>query len=188
MPSFIDPAQVDERGDNVPVVNVPAGASGFMEGHAGAIRYRQAVSLGLPLDIVLVNRPSDVLVVSLHGAIGRARSALPRFAYLPMLLETGYSIVSFGDPTLHMSERLELAWFTGPAAVDVHKIVAERVCEAAYVVGAKRVVIIGASGGGFAALQVSACIPDSLAIAFNPHGNIEVSCRRVRIRSPAHVR
>lgn len=137
-----------------------------------AFRLREELEPGRPLDALVVNRGTDELVFSFHGALNREKTVLPRFERLNMILGHEVSGVFFGDPTLHVSPDIQLAWFTGWDGVDVHRHIARRSLEIASAVGASRLIFTGSSGGGFAALQVSALVPGSVAVAFNAQTDI----------------
>jgi len=80
----------------------------------------------------------------------------------------------FADPGLWLNHKnyFQLAWFTGWDGFDAQRIAADWIVSAAKAVGASRILITGASGGGFVTLQVSALIPGSLALPFNPQTSI----------------
>ena len=138
----------------------------------GAARLQTHLVGDLPLDALVVNRATDELVVSFHGALNREATALPRFERLRMILGHDVSCLFFGDPTLHLSPRIQLSWYTGTADVDAHAELASRAQQVAQSVGASRIIFTGSSGGGFAALQVSSLVPGSVAVAFNAQTDI----------------
>lgn len=134
----------------------------------GISKYRAKIGRNTTLDALLVNQKSDVLIVSCHGALPRQTTKLPRFERLRTFLNTSYSSIYFGDPTIHLSDKLGLAWYTGWKEIDVYPIIAEWVEKAAHASGAKKIIFVGSSGGGFASLQISALIPESMAVPLNP--------------------
>lgn len=138
----------------------------------GASRYRHTYEEGHHLDSLLVNKDSDVLVVYLHGATFRKKTRLPRFERLATLSKENVSSMYFSDPTMHRHDRVMLGWYTGWQGVDVQQHIADWAMSAAHQIGAKHIVVAGASGGGFASLQVSALIPDSVCLTFNPSTKI----------------
>lgn len=136
-------------------------------GH-GIAKYRAHLSNKASLDALFVNQESDVLIVSCHGALPRNATALPRFERLRTFLNTPYSSIYFGDPTLHLSRQLGLAWYTGWKGLDIYPVIARWVSRAAEVSGADKILFVGSSGGGYASLQISALIPGSMAVPLNP--------------------
>lgn len=138
------------------------------EENPGISKYRSHLGCGATLDALFVNQQSDTLIVSCHGALPRKTTVLPRFERLRTLLNTKYSSLYFGDPTLHLSEQVGLAWYTGWKELDLYPVLAEWVNKAAEVSGADKIVFLGSSGGGFASMQVSSFIPGSMAVPLNP--------------------
>lgn len=134
------------------------------ESGLGVSKYRAALDQGSRLDALLVNQGSDALFVSCHGAFSRKEVTLPRFERLRTFLDTSYSSMFFGDPTLHLSDDLSLGWYTGWEDFDLYPVLADWVQRAAKAIGASKVIFLGSSGGGFASLQASAYVPGSVAV------------------------
>lgn len=127
---------------------------------------------GRHLDSLLVDNGSDVLIVTFHGALDRKLWSIPRYERIKSTSAFGLSMLFFSDPGLWADETLELAWYAGWEGFDLAEVLANRVCSAAAAVGATRVILTGSSGGGFAALQVSALVPGSVCLPFNPQTSI----------------
>ena len=139
----------------------------------GVSRYKAPLRNGTSLESLIVNKGSDVLVVSFHGALVRKQYKLPRFERLATLGESPYSSMYFSDPSLQLDRKLELAWFIGPQGMDVHELCARWIRTAADQLGCSKVIVSGSSGGGFAALQVSTFLDDAVALAFNPQTELD---------------
>ena len=164
----ISPNDLTEGGLNAPRI-VLNNLDDFPENQLlGAAQYRYHYEDGPKLDALLVNKKSDTLVVSLHGALNRQRFSLPRYERLKTLLEYRFSSLYFTDPTLYLDDQLQLGWYTGWRDQDVQSQIANWIIAAKKAVSANKVIISGSSGGGFGALQVSAKVPNSLAVVFNP--------------------
>lgn len=163
---------LSEGGLNVPVCEAPSYKDFSPPAHLGASRYRHTLPSGEHFDALLVNKGADVLVVTLHGATDRAKTKLPRFERVRTMTTYGVSSMYFADPALWRNERIQLAWYTGWGDIDVHRMIADWSVVAAHAIGASRIVFSGASGGGFAALQVSALVPGSLCLPFNPQTSV----------------
>lgn len=159
--------EIQQGGGNVPVTQLSGVGEFDPVTDAGASRYAATLPDGLPLEALLVNKASDILVVSLHGATDRKKYTIPRFEWLNSLLKTEYSALYLSDPALALREDLELAWYTGSADLDLYPVLAEWAGRAADAVGAKGIIFLGSSGGGLAALQVSTYIPGSMALPFS---------------------
>lgn len=139
----------------------------------GAMRYQSEVGRGAALDSLVVNKGSDTLVVSLHGALNRKIYTLPRFERLATLKQTNFSSAYFSDPSLHLDPRIQLSWFTGWDGLDLHQIISLWIQRTANALGFEKIIVSGSSGGGFAALQIAAHIPRSLALVFNPQTELD---------------
>ena len=161
-------SELEKDGLNAPRVSLDRVAE-FPETQAlGATQYQYKYSEGPKLDALLVNKGSDTLVVSLHGALNRQRFTLPRYERLRTLTAYSVSSMYFTDPTLYLDDQLQLGWYTGWKGQDVQAHIAEWIIAAQKAVSASKVIISGSSGGGFGALQISSKIPGSLAVVFNP--------------------
>lgn len=159
-------------GFEAPLTTVPDLRNFDPSGAEGASRYRHSFENDRHLDILLVTKPSPTLVVSLHGAIDRKKYELPRFERFRSLNKFSVSALYLGDPSLWSGPDLELAWHTGWDDTDMYPIYADLIQLIASKIGARNIVLNGGSGGGFAALQVSALIPDSVAVVYNPQTSI----------------
>ncbi|WP_411734221.1 hypothetical protein [Paeniglutamicibacter sp.] len=159
--------EIEPGGANVPVTQLSAVEEFNPTSETGASRYAAPLPDGLPLEALLVNKNSDLLVVSLHGATDREKYSIPRFEWLKSLLKTEYSALYLSDATLYLREDLQLAWYTGSADFDLYPILADWAGRAADAVAAKGIIFLGSSGGGLASLQISTYIPGSMALPFN---------------------
>ena len=139
----------------------------------GVCRYKAPLNDGTTLESLIVNKGSDVLVVSFHGALVRKQYELPRFERLATLGESPYSSMYFSDPSLELDRKLELAWFVGPDSINVHELCAQWIRVAAAQLGCNKIIVSGSSGGGFAALQVATYLEDAVALAFNPQTELD---------------
>ncbi|ASN39660.1 hypothetical protein CGQ24_11945 [Arthrobacter sp. 7749] len=166
---------------NAPLTLVSSPTNFQPSSEIGSSRYRYTHD-DRHLDALLVNKGSDTLVVSFHGAVSRTTTALPRFERLRTINALDVSSMYFGDPGLWADPNLELSWFTGWEGFNVPYIIAEWIVEAAKKIGASKVVLSGSSGGGFAALQISALIPNSLVVAFNS----QTAIREYRINGTSY--
>lgn len=164
--------EIDDFGLNPPLTTVER-LDGFDPvAGPGASRYRFTVETGEPFEALLVNKQSDVLVVSLHGALERKKYSLPRFERMRTIVAQDVSSMYFSDPALAREENIQLAWYTGWDGFDAQQAVADWAVTAAKAIGATRILFVGSSGGGFAALQVSALVPGSVCLPFNAQTSI----------------
>ncbi|MGA6128340.1 MULTISPECIES: hypothetical protein [unclassified Microbacterium] len=132
------------------------------------LRLRDDLGPGGVLDGALLRQDSDTLIVTFHGLLDRQRFQIPRFERARSTEPFGTSCLYWADPSLWLDPKLKLAWFTGIREIDLFQRLADLSTVIAAQVGASRVIFTGSSGGGFAALQVSALVPGSTALVFNP--------------------
>jgi len=132
----------------------------------------------LALEARINERGGDVLLVVLHGAMNRSKTAYPHFS-LPVHMSTfgQGSVLWLADPTVQLMRALSTGWYLGPAMTDVAQHCARTAESVAAQLGASRVVFLGWSSGGFGALSMSRYLPGSAAVAFSPHVDVAVGRR-----------
>lgn len=116
----------------------------------------------------------DSFLVFLSGAVSdRLGKKGPFFSGISLARELGMAFCSVADSTLSISEDLTLSWYAGNvAARKFQKNVAEVINHIAISVG-KRPIIVGGSGGGFAALQIASMLSvRSSLLIWNPQTSI----------------
>lgn len=127
----------------------------------------------LVLPALVAPAQGRVLTVMLSGAVDRARMNLPVFSR--MRIQRGLKagpILNFADPTLDLGTGLGLGWYLGTERVDLAPLMAQVAQRVAEALGAERIVVVGPSGGGFAAMQVAAFIPGAHTVAMNPQVDV----------------
>lgn len=132
------------------------------------LRFREDLGAGGMLDAALTRRASDTLIVTFHGALDRDKYTIPRFERVRTTEPFGTSCLYWADPSLWLDDSLALSWYTGAGDLDLFALLADRSCDIARAIDARRIIFTGSSGGGFAALQTSALVPGSTALVFNP--------------------
>lgn len=110
---------------------------------------------------------SGPLVVAFHGALNRAKYRLPAFQRRRSLEELGYPFLIIADHSLDRDPTLSLAWYLSGADKGYFESLANFVDNVHKAVSAPPL-LVGSSGGGFAALKVAANLPHSQVLAFNP--------------------
>lgn len=163
---------LDEFGYDAPVTELESPHQFEPIGDLGASRYRHTFPVNRHLDALLINKGENTLVVSFHGALNRSKYNLPRFERLKPLRRRNVNSLYFSDPTLWMDDKLQLGWYTGWKGEDIQQQIAQWIIRAAMATNSKKIIVTGSSGGGFAALQVSALIPNSVCLPFNPSTTI----------------
>lgn len=129
---------------------------------------------GLLFDVLSdINPTSNIGVVFFQGAVDREKAPLlPNFTGVSFLRNFTFSKVYFSDPALYLDKKLRLAWYSGTADCDIRSIIRMIVDGLVKRFGWEKVIFVGGSGGGFAALHFSALFADSLAVVWNPQTNI----------------
>ncbi|MFF1831755.1 hypothetical protein [Paenarthrobacter sp. NPDC058040] len=117
-------------------------------------------------------RDSDVLIVALHGALNREVYTLPRFEWMATLQHRPESLLFLSDTALQVHDDLKLAWYTGDSSDNLTERYGALIRSIAVQCGASRVVLLGFSGGGFAAMAMAPEIAGSIALAFSPQASI----------------
>lgn len=117
--------------------------------------------------------PGSTLTVLFHGAIDRAKARVPMFQRwrFQRSLDSGPTM-AFSDPTLDLSRSLRLGWYLGTEESDLHPQIAQLIAEGAKALKVNRIVLVGNSGGGFAALHVGAHLPDATVVAISPQTDL----------------
>ena len=122
---------------------------------------------GLPIDFQVTRRRADVLLVVFHGAL-EPKATLPIFPGANVARGLNVARLAFTDPSLYLSPDLPLAWHAGnihqPDLQDVYTQIIRKVANS---VKAKRLILFGSSGGGFASLVQAATIPQATAVIAN---------------------
>lgn len=110
----------------------------------------------------------DTLIVRFHGAIQRENRQLPAFQANLKQMEGYAHQLSICDPTMMTREGFSLGWFAGHEALDVQSILRRFFKQVREVLSIRRMIYLGSSGGGFAALYYSYFDPDSSAVVMGP--------------------
>lgn len=116
---------------------------------------------------------SNTLVVVFHGAVNRQKRSYPSFAPYIRGVEQHAHQLAFADPTLLLSEELTISWYAGSYKLPLQNIIVSLVEDLVKDLGITRLVFVGGSGGGFAALYYSWHFPRSIAVAFSPQTVVE---------------
>lgn len=113
-------------------------------------------------------KPTRRLKVVLHGAVRSGIDTYPRFDRIGSTRNDDDALISFADPTIGVYRKVLLGWYLGGHGWDPLATMAAVVRSAASSVGAENVILIGGSGGGFAAMQLAFKLDGAMAFVFNP--------------------
>ncbi|PJX24124.1 hypothetical protein CAP48_11510 [Advenella sp. S44] len=99
-------------------------------------------------------------------------SRLPSFSGYNLVEQIDASYICVNDPTLYLSESLNLAWYLGSKELPVQSIIVRTLQKIISQENPSRVIFVGGSGGGFAAMYYASFFPGSLALPWNPQTDI----------------
>lgn len=122
------------------------------------------------LDLQLIDRKSENLVVIFHAAADPAKTTLPIFVGHGITRNLDASVLFVSDPSLDCG--IPIGWFAGDNNRHLQKDLTEVIHHIANGLGANNIIFQGSSAGGFAALFYSHAFPSSLAIPVNPQTDI----------------
>lgn len=126
----------------------------------------------LNISSLYVPGESKVLIVPLHGALVRENVTLPRFEWQAALAHRADHLLFLADTTLDHSDVLTLAWYIGTQKDDLTRKLATYIEHVAKQLGIETVVLLGSSGGGYAAISIGTYLENSCSIAFTPQTNV----------------
>jgi pimeloyl-ACP methyl ester carboxylesterase len=125
-------------------------------------------------------RVSPVVIFVFAGAVDRARRALPQFGGHLLRTAVPATVIGIADPSLGRGPKLSTAWYAGHEGFETQRILPELLGRVAAACGAERVIFLGASAGGFAALYYAWRYPGSVAVVINAQTDIERHYVRLR--------
>lgn len=123
--------------------------------------------LGMKLYAYSHVRREAPLHVVLHGAM-ISGTWFPRFERVRTMSEKGRSFCTIADPTIQLDHGLKLGWYVGHDGIDPNEWIRALVDRLKAIAGARQLIFVGSSGGGYAALQLSLNFPGSLAFVTDP--------------------
>lgn len=150
---------------DVPLVHQKSVGTLRLNGQATAV-HTVPLEGGLTLDFFAHLKRSDELIVSFPGAARPGKNIYPLFARVATFRSyRAPAFMAFADPTIPMdpSGEMLLSWFLGGPGFDPADSILRALRKAQGKTGAKHVVFVGGSGGGFPALRMSSMVPGSMA-------------------------
>src|SRR5690606_38715722 len=136
---------------NVPLVHQKRISQLRLNGQATAV-HTVPIEGGLTLDFFAHLKRSDELIVTFPGPARPGKNIYPLFARVATFraLRTP-AFMAFADPTIPMDpdRKMLLSWFLGGPGFDPADAALRAITKAKGKTGAKHVVFVGGSGGGF---------------------------------------
>jgi hypothetical protein len=128
---------------------------------------------GGTVPLFVTRRASPTLIVTFAGAIDRQKHVLPYFAAPRLPTYVPASVIEIADPSLAQLSTLATAWYAGHEGFETQHIFPTLIERMATACDAERVIFLGGSSGGFAALYYSWRLPHSIAIVMNPQTDLD---------------
>lgn len=132
---------------------------------------------GPTLDILvegnLFDNPYTAIPVFFTGAISaRETKSGPFFSGGGLATEGGFAYIAVSDPSTSLDSSLGLAWYAGNSYSDLPLAIERSLAHIARATG-RHLLLVGGSGGGFAALHLGCRLGDRASVlAWNPQTNI----------------
>lgn len=123
--------------------------------------------LGMKLYAYSHVQHGEPLHIVFHGAMITG-TWFPRFERVRTMTERGRSFCTLADPTIQLDHGLKLGWYVGHDGADTLEWISSLVDRLRVIAGARQLIFVGSSGGGYAALQASHLFPGSLAFVMDP--------------------
>lgn len=124
------------------------------------------------LDILIEDRKSETTLVVFHGALSETERLVPVFHGRRAADMAGVNLVAVADPSLTMGD-VDISWFIGNRAIGkleqyLVPILRHRIRS----LRGSRTILMGGSGGGYAALSYAEHFPGSTVLIMNPRLNL----------------
>jgi hypothetical protein len=129
---------------------------------------------GVFIELNLHCRPSKAMLIFFNAALASRvdEVKLPIFSGAKALESTDTSILMVSDPGLYLDRKIRLAWYAGAAGIPLQKDLSQVLQHIQRVLAIERIVLYGASGGGFAALFYAPFLKNAIAVPCNPQINL----------------
>ena len=111
---------------------------------------------------------STTLVVAFHGSTKQSTTPYPVYQKKNLSKTLRSNVLSIADPTLQHDKSLSLGWYLGFHDFPAQQILVSFFRQCIELYNFEKIVFMGASGGGFAALFYSWHFPSSVALVANP--------------------
>src|SRR5699024_8142349 len=129
----------------------------------------------LYLDLLLESRRADTTLVVFHGALSSSHTVLPDFHGRGAASAAGVNLISLSDPSLQMGD-VDVGWFIGDRTTGrLPRLFTPVITHALRSLGGSQTMLMGGSGGGYAALSYAANFSGATVLLLNPRLNLSTS-------------
>lgn len=128
-----------------------------------------AIRIGVQhLDLLVEDRGADATLVVFHSALTERHATVPVFQGRGAAAAAEMNLVSVADPSLEMGD-VDLAWFLGNRFIGaLRPLLSPVIRHVVRSLGSSRTILMGGSGGGYAAILFAQDFPDCAVLALNP--------------------
>lgn len=120
------------------------------------------------LDLLIEDRQSTTTVVVFHSALTERESTVPVLQGHGISSHANVNLVSVADPSIGLGD-IDLAWYLGNRSIgELRKHLTPLIRHAVASLGSDRLILFGASGGGYAAANFANDFPGCIALLVNP--------------------
>lgn len=124
------------------------------------------------LDLLIEDRLSPTTLVVFHSALTNHVRTVPVLQGHELANRAGINLISVSDPSIALGD-IDLAWFLGNRGIgDLRNHLSPLIRHAANSLHTERLILFGASGGGYAALNFGSDFPGSMVFVVNPRTNL----------------
>lgn len=124
----------------------------------------QSLSIDVMVNEYVQLPTSGIVPVFFSGAISNRKSKTgPFFTGRSITGSDKLPLISIADPTLDVDPELEIAWYAGLPGQHLTEAIAE-ILSAIHESTSKELLLVGGSGGGFAALQLGRILGDKVSL------------------------
>lgn len=129
---------------------------------------------GVYLEFNLHRRASKSMLVFFNAALSSRTSdvKLPVFSGTRATNATDACVLMVSDPGLYLDGDIRLAWYAGASGMRLQEDIPKVLRHIQDILSIERVVLYGASGGGFAALYYAPFLKNAIAVPCNPQINL----------------
>lgn len=120
-------------------------------------------------DLLYDERPDSNTLLVFFTAAANRHHTWPLFSGIGISDSVGASLLAFSDPSIALGTSVGTGWTLGDYRYPYHQEVPRIIRKVA---DDRKIILVGASAGGFPALHYGASIPDSISFVMNPRTHV----------------